>query len=275
MSTFSRPIVSADWLSANSNRVRIVDSRWSIPTGPMRAQYQEGHIPGAVFADVDRDLSRPAGSQGRHPLPTPEDFAATRSRLGMNLPVVVYDDRSGAVAARLWWMLDVLGAEAAVLEGGIAAWQGALVSGTETAPPADFDPVPWPEERLVDVNDVPNKIQQGTLLLDARSADRFAGRPNPIDARPGHIPGSKSRPWELNVNQQGYFYSTEELSASFLQHGLDGSMPWMASCGSGVTACHNLLAARLAGLADGQLYPGSWSEWSYDSGRPRETESEI
>lgn len=268
MTIFSSPIVSAQWLAEHSQQVRIVDARWSIPTGPMRGEYESGHIPGAVFADVDTDLSSPAGESGRHPLPTPEDFANVRGRLGIDRPVVAYDDRSGAVAGRLWWLLDSIGIPAAVLDGGIQSWNGPLAEGVEEVAPVKTHPIPWPEDRFIVVDEVLERIASGSKLVDARSADRFAGRPNPIDKRPGHIPGSYSRPWEENVDEQGKFLSAAELLEGLGKLGISDDAEFIGSCGSGVTGCHNLLAARIAGLGPGRLYTGSWSEWSQCPDRP-------
>lgn len=271
MPNLPNSIVSAQWLAANLQQVRIVDVRWSIPTGPKRKDYQQEHIPGAVFADLDRDLSGPAGQGGRHPLPTPEAFAAVRGRLGMNIPVVAYDDCGGAVASRLWWMLDSIGFQAAVLDGGIQAWTGMLARGNELPDPVSMDPVAWPQERFVNADAVLPGVSSGAILVDARSAERFAGLPNPIDSPPGHIPGSCSRPWEQNLDDSGRFLASEVLHEELSQIGLDEEADLIACCGSGVTGCHNLLAARLAGFGPGRLYAGSWSEWSLDPKRPIDT----
>lgn len=268
------PLVSADWLEANLARVRVVDVGWSIDNGPHLERYTSRHIPGAVFCDLDVDLSAPPGSNGRHPLLSAEDFASARSRLGMGrLPVVAYDDRGGATAARLWWLLDAIGHPVAVLDGGLANWHGV----TETGPTERFadpvDVVPWPPDRFILADDVLAAIERGTVVVDARSAERFAGEPNPIDKRPGHIPGSRSRPWTDNVDDGGRFRPSNQLRSDFEQLGLahDGSL--VASCGSGVTACHDLLAARVAGFDSGRLYVGSWSEWSQDPARPVATDT--
>lgn len=269
MTIFDRPLVTAQWLAENHRSVRIVDVRWSIATGPKRDSYLEQHIAGAVFADLDRDLSAPAGERGRHPLPTPAAFADARSRLGMDRPVVAYDDCSGAVAARLWWMLDAIGVEAAVLDGGIQSWEGSLTSGPENIESTVVDAAPWPTDRFVNVEDVLSNLAAGATLIDARTADRFAGRPNPIDKVPGHIPGSHSRPWQDNLEAER-FQSSDELKKGFTELGITADSDLIASCGSGVTGCHNLLAARLAGLPTGRLYTGSWSEWSQAPERPIE-----
>jgi thiosulfate/3-mercaptopyruvate sulfurtransferase len=270
------PVVSAGWLSANLDSIQVVDVRWSIDDGPRHAAFQLGHLPGAVFADLDADLSGPPGARGRHPLPTPEHFAEVRARLGLgSRPVVAYDDQCGAVAGRLWWMLEAVGHPAAVLDGGIGAWQGPL----ETGPggdPAEGRPaaVPWPETAFIDVDDVIDAIEQGAVLLDARSLGRYRGDPNPIDGRLGHIPGARSRPWTDNVGPDGRLLPIESLRAAYAGLGVDHRTNLIASCGSGVTGCHDLLVARLLGFPDGRLYTGSWSEWAADAGRPVVTGTE-
>ena len=166
-------------------------------------------------------------------------------------------------------MLDAIGAEAAVLDGGIPqAWKGELVEGSQSIESTKIDPVSWPEEKFISFPKILPAIGDKTVVLDARSADRFAGRPNPIDARPGHIPGSTSRPWESNIGEDSYFLSAENLRAQLAELGLQEDTPFISSCGSGVTACHNLLAAKIAGYSESGLYTGSWSEWSQDPERP-------
>ena len=268
MPLFDSPLVSAAWLAENHKSVRIVDVRWSIPTGPKHDSYLEKHIAGAVFADLDNDLSAPAGAGGRHPLPSPVAFAETRRRLGLDRPVVAYDDNRGAVAARLWWMLDAIGADVAILEGGITAWTGPVENDVPTIEPVAIDPIPWPSDRFVDAADISSLLAKGVPLIDARSAERFAGHPNPIDERPGHIPGSRSRPWQCNLDDDDRFLPSDQLERHFSELGITGEVDFVASCGSGVTGCHNLLAARLAGIKSGRLYTGSWSEWSQDTERP-------
>ena len=269
------PLVSVDWLADNLDRVQLVDVRWSMDGGPKRDDYEAGHLPGAVFADLDADLSDPPGERGRHPLPSPEHFAEVRRRLAMaDRPVVAYDDQSGAVAGRLWWMLDAIGQPAAVLDGGIQAWEGDLESGpapesagsgAATAP--DVEVVAWPADRFLEADDVLAAVAAGGVLLDARSHDRFVGTPNPIDPRPGHIPGARSRPWTDNVGSDGRFLPIEQLREALAARGVGPGSEVMASCGSGVTGCHDLLAARLIGVDGGRLYTGSWSEWALDPDR--------
>lgn len=263
------PLVSPEWLTDHLDQVRLVDVRWAMGDGPKRDEYLAGHLPGAVFADLDVDLSDPPGERGRHPLPTPERFAAARASLGMgSLPVVAYDDSSGSQAARLWWLLDAIGHPAAVLDGGMAAWTGPLEQGAVEVGADQVPAVPWPADRFIEVSAVETAIAGGAVLIDARSAERFAGEANPIDSRPGHIPGSHSRPWTDNIGDDGRFLPPERLGEELGLLGIDGGSEVVASCGSGVTGCHDLLAARLAGVGGGRLYTGSWSEWSQDPNRP-------
>ncbi|MGI9597923.1 MAG: sulfurtransferase [Acidimicrobiales bacterium] len=263
------PLVSSEWLAENLDRVRLVDLRWAMDSGPRRDDYLDGHIPGAVFADLDADLSDRPGERGRHPLPSPDHFAAVRASLGLaSSPVVVYDDQSGSQAARLWWMLDAVDHPVAVLDGGLQAWTGELEGGQVEVEPDSVAPVPWPEDRFIEVGAVEAAIAGGAIVVDARSAERFAGQPNPIDSRPGHIPGSFSRPWTDNIGADGRFLAPGRLRAELAEIGVEPGAAVIASCGSGVTGCHDLLAARLAGLDGGRLYTGSWSEWSLDPQRP-------
>lgn len=263
------PIVSPEWLAAHVDDANqaIVDLRWSVADGPARDAFDAGHIPGAVFADLDVDLSGTASeAAGRHPLPTPIRFAEAMGRLGIGdrTRVVVYDDAGGVVAARLWWMLDVLGREVAVLDGGIQAWTGRLSSAKPTSPDAEFTPRPWPEPVRVSPDQVA-ALADDAVLIDARSPDRYAGG-GPIDPRPGHIPGARSVPAGENL-EGGRWRSPRELRRVYEDVGADGD-DVIAYCGSGVTACADLLGRRLAGLPDGRLYPGSWSQWGADADRP-------
>lgn len=268
MQTFSfpQPLVSADWLMAHLGQVRVVDCRWSLDQGPKRTEYLSGHIPGAVFADLDVDLSDPPGARGRHPLPSPERFCSVRGRLGLLGPVVTYDDAGGAIAARLWWMLRAIGVPCAVLDGGLQAWKGPLEEGDATAastpsPPPGLSPSPWPASHFVPISEVTRSISERTPLLDARSGARFRGEPNPVDPVRGHIPGARSRPWQENLGADGRFLGESALASSFGD--VDAVL---ASCGSGVTGCHILLAAAVVGIP-GRLYVGSWSEWIWGGER--------
>lgn len=261
------PLVSGEWLAAHLAEVRVVDVRWYLDGRSGRAAYDAGHVPGAVWLDIDTDLSDPATpAHGRHPLPSPQRFATALGRAGIaaGQPVVCYDDAGGSVAARLWWLLHVLDEPVAVLDGGLAAWPGELSTEAPDRPPTARAPVPWPAERFVDAGE----LRRGATLIDARSADRFTGAAPGIDPRPGHIPGAVSRPWTGNLDERGRFLPVDELRRRFagLAHGRT-----IAYCGSGVTACHDLLALELAGVRDITLYPGSWSQWGADPSRPAET----
>jgi thiosulfate/3-mercaptopyruvate sulfurtransferase len=242
------------------------------------AQYRAGHIPGAVFVHLDRDLSAPkTGTNGRHPLPSPEAAAALFGRLGIAVgkQVVAYDQGGGMFAARLWWMLQWLGFEAAaVLDGGYAKWvaEGRAIDTDAVAPaPAEFT-----VERVtptVNATGVMASLaRQRLLLIDARAPERFRGETEPLDPVAGHIPGARNRPYTLNLNADGTFKHPAFLRAEFgaLLAGEPHDLV-VHQCGSGVTACHNLLAMEIAGISGTRLYPGSWSEWCADPARPVST----
>ena len=270
------PVVDAPWLAAalaSDTPPVVVDVRWYLtPPGAEprsgRAAYETGHIPGAVFVDLDADLAGPPGPRGRHPLPDPGPFASAMARVGIgdDDAVVAYDDAGGVVAARLWWMLRATGRDAAVLDGGIEAWPGPLVSGVETRPAAAFTARPWPDASVAGVEDVD---ADGVVVLDARAPERFRGEVEPVDPRPGHIPGARNAPSSTLLDPAtGRFLPADALRARFADLGVGAGADVVAYCGSGVTACHTLLALDVAGLGPGRLYPGSWSEWSSDPTRP-------
>ncbi len=270
------PLVNSSWLNEHllDPGLLIADVRWYLDGRPGEAVYDAGHLPGAVFVDLDRDCAAEAGlGPGRHPLPSPERFAVAMAALGIgdDTAVVAYDDAGGSIAARLWWMLTVTGHDCAVLDGGISAWTGELSIDLAPRPNhVSFSARPWPLTDVVDVVAVDfHRRIGGAVVLDARSAERFRGDANPIDKRPGHIPGAHSAPWNANIDPvTGRFRGRNELRARFAQLGVREDRPTVCYCGSGVTACHNLLAMRLAGLDDARLYPGSWSDWSADPDRP-------
>lgn len=263
------PIVSPGDLAAmlGDPSLRVVDVRWVLG-GPGRGReaYDAGHIPGAVFLDVDTDLVAQAGP-GRHPLPSPAAFRATLERAGIGSEhhVVAYDDVGGWVAARLWWMLDDLGHDrVSVLDGGFPAWvaEGHPIDRDEPAvSAADLDLADdW--TKTIDLAGVASGLG-GFVLLDARGGPRYRGETEPIDAVPGHIPTARHAPTEGNLGPDGRFLGAEELKARFAGLGVDGrGAPVVTSCGSGVSACANSLAMRLAGLPDPILYPGSYSDWT-------------
>jgi thiosulfate/3-mercaptopyruvate sulfurtransferase len=262
------PLVDAGWLADNLASVVVVDVRWSVAEGPGRAAYEEGHISGAVFADLDTDLAAPPSvAQGRHPLPDPADFAAAMGALGIGdaSQVVAYDDVGGIIAARLWWMLDAIGHDVAVLDGGVQAWAGELSAAAVDPAPAVFTPTPWPADRVVSADELEASIGSGLVILDARSADRYA-HGAPFDPRPGHVPGAVSAPATDNL-ADGRWRIAGDLRSHYAALGADGAEV-AAYCGSGVTACADLLGRRRAGLPDGRLFVGSWSQWGADRSRP-------
>jgi thiosulfate/3-mercaptopyruvate sulfurtransferase len=260
-------------LAANQASVRIVDVRWYLDGRSGHEAYLRGHIPGAVWVDLDRELSAPASARdGRHPLPSPEVFAAAMARLGIgdSTTVVAYDDAGGSVAARLWWMLHVLGHDVAVLDGGLDAWDGPLATDDVRPVPASFTPRPWPADRFADADQVDALRQQpGTSILDARTAARYRDGDPAIDPRPGHIPGARSTPWADNLDPDTKrFRTAEELLDHYAALGTTEAPTVVAYCGSGVTSCHVLLALTVAGAGDRlALYPGSWSQWGADETR--------
>ncbi|GAA4939760.1 sulfurtransferase [Streptomonospora halophila] len=269
-------VVSPEWAAAHAGEVLFADVRWYLDGRSGRNAYLEGHLPGAVFADVDTDLAAPATEAGgRHPLPDPGDFAASMAALGIGdgTPVVAYDDSGGSTAARLVWLLRVLGSPAAVLDGGIDAWPGPLERGEVEPVRRERTPMPWPADRFADTADV--RAEAGDprrLLLDARARERYTGAaPAPVDARPGHIPGARSAAWAGNLTEDGRFAPPERLRERFRALGADSAETVTAYCGSGVTACHDLLALEHAGYAGARLYPGSWSAWGADTALPAET----
>jgi len=274
-------LISTDELSAHlSEKWAIVDCRFDLQQEHWgSAQYREGHIPGAVYASLNDDMSTAtSGSNGRHPLPSPLEMAATFARLGIGsaTQVVVYDQDSGMFASRLWWMLRYCGHDAvAVLDGGWAKWvrEGRPTRGGEESPtPAAFVPQVRRDSRLTVDEVEPLVGNRNVLLVDARGAERFEGRSEPLDRVAGHIPGARNRYYKLNVAEDGTMLPPGELRSQFEQmlHNHPPSQTVMY-CGSGVSACHNLLAMEHAGLPGARLYPGSWSEWSADTARPIET----
>ena len=233
-----------------------------------------GHLPGAVYADLDHGLAgTKTGRNGRHPLPARADWAATLARLGVTpaRAVVVYDAQGGMYAARAWWMLLWAGHRSvSVLDGGIAAWKavgGALEAGA-AAPVAAPTAYPLGDSLVASVDaDALLKSLGRVTLLDARAGERYRGEVEPLDKRAGHIPGARSRFFKDNLDPQGRFRPAAELRDAFEAFGAAPAQV-VHQCGSGVTACHNLLAMEVAGLSGSALYPGSWSEWSADPARP-------
>lgn len=273
------PIIDPATLSSQLDRADLVvfDCRFDLAnTSWGEAEFGAAHIPGAQYLHLDRDLSAPiTPTSGRHPLPDPDEFARRLGALGVDAGcrVVAYDQGNGAHAARLWWLARWIGlTHVAVLDGGIAAWRAAGLPLTSAMH------VPRPRElaarvdhrMLVDTATVDVlRRQPGTLLIDARGADRFAGRNESIDPVAGHIPGARNHPFLGNLGADGRFLEPAALRRRWSV--MLGSLPpdaAIAMCGSGVTACHNLLALEHAGLTGARLYPGSWSEWIRDPARP-------
>jgi thiosulfate/3-mercaptopyruvate sulfurtransferase len=269
-------LVDADWLARNAGSVVLADVRWYLDGRPGRAAFEAGHIPAARFVDLDDDLSGPGpATAGRHPLPEPDDFAGAMGRLGIadDAVVVAYDDSGGSTAGRLVWMLRTLGHEAALLDGGLAAWDGRLETGPGADPaPATFTAAPWPAASLIDADGV--AATRG-VVLDARSTDRFRGETEPVDARAGHIPGARNAPWrDLLDPASGSFRTPEELRSRFTALGVHDGVDVTVYCGSGVSACADLLALEHAGYRNARLFPASWSGWSADPARPVSTGDE-
>jgi len=310
------PFVDIEWVREHRDEVVLADCRWYADERSGREAYLAGHIPGAVFVDLETALSRhqDAALGGRHPLAEPADFAAAMGALGIgdDDTVIAYDDAGGVIAARLVWMLRATGHEAALLDGGLAAWDGELDPGPPAAVDltpgrpgavdltsgyrakgrphggrraegrprggrraegrprggeltATFTARPWPAELLASIDETAAAAAGGGTVIDARPGERFAGAPDHLDPRPGHIPGSRSVPCRENVDADGRLLPAADLRARFA---VDDATEVISSCGSGVTACHNLLAMEQAGLGRGRLFPGSWSQWSRDPGRP-------
>lgn len=251
------PLITTDELSDRLREVALRDIRWAL-TDPNhgRATYEAGHIPGAVFVDLDTDLSAPPGP-GRHPLPSPDDFAASLGRLGIGPDdeVVVYDDAGNTISTRLWWMLRSIGHEKVrVLDGGYQAWVGEdrVVETGDVAP----EPVFYPVRPFTGV--AAHTDLAGRPHVDARAADRYRGDIEPVDPKAGHIPGAINLPVGGNLDPDKKLLSASALRDRFESLGDDV----VVSCGSGVNACHNALAMVVAGLPMPDVYVGSYSEWS-------------
>ncbi|KUF13104.1 sulfurtransferase [Streptomyces silvensis] len=262
---------------AGGNPPLLLDIRWQLSTAKAagepsfdgRAAYAAGHIPGAVFVDLDADLAGSAGAGGRHPLPDLTHFGSVMRAAGVSAerPVVVYDGGQGWAAARAWWLLRWTGHPSVrVLDGGLAAWAGDLESG-EAAPAAAGTFVPEPNSvDLLDADGAAALARSG-LLLDARAAERYRGDVEPIDRVGGHIPGAVSAPTTENVAADGRLRPADELATRFKSLGASSTSPVGVYCGSGVSGAHEVLALAVAGIP-AALYVGSWSEWSSDPQRP-------
>ena len=314
------PFVDIDWLREHRDGVVLADSRWYPDARSGRDAYEAGHIPGAVFIDLDTALSAHADPAlgGRHPLPDPEDFAAAMAAAGIgdDDTVVAYDDAGGVIAARLVWMLRVTGHEATLLDGGLAAWDGELEAGAPdavdlgSAPDAAVD-LTSGAATAVDLTSgnraegrphdgdrakgrppaggARSPLAHGPPSASRRSTRRRSspwpgapsstparpsaspGEPDDLDPRAGHIPGARSVPCRENLDPAGRLLPAAELRDRFA---VDDAAGVISYCGSGITACHNLLAMEQVGLGVGRLFPGSWSQWSRDPERPVQTVGE-
>ncbi len=275
-----RHLISADTLRdlVRGKKVLLLDCRFDLgdPDAGCRA-YEEAHIPGALYADLEKDLSGPVTSDsGRHPLPSPDTAARRFGELGIDagLDVVVYDQNSGAYAARAWWMLRWLGhASVRVLDGGLDRWMSCgypVRGGAESVPPGRLIARPN-NERILTTKELAAEFADiaSRNLFDARDAERFRGESEPIDTVAGHVPGARSLPLTEFLNDDQTWKSVPELKQLWADRiDLDNAVDWAVMCGSGVTACHLALSGLEAGLPEPRLYVGSWSEWIRDPGRP-------
>lgn len=273
-------LITSDDLASRLGQphLRIVDCRFDLMAPDAgREAYLEAHIPGAVYADLDRDLSGPVGpGSGRHPLPNVAAAAAMFSRLGIDADtdVVCYDTAGGAIASRAWWLLRWLGhRKVTVLDGGLPAWLARglpLECGEQEVSRHEFRGVE-DSALVLTTREVITGLDgtDGCLLVDARDAVRFRGEAEPIDARAGHIPGSRNLPFTACLGEDGAWLDGESLRQMLEPLlGDDESAPWSVMCGSGVTACHLVISGLLAGYSEPRVYVGSWSEWIRDPARP-------
>lgn len=265
------PVVDLAWLAEHPEAV-LADVRWYLDGRSGTDAYANGHIPRAVFVDLNQVLAAPPTPEGgRHPLPTPEAFADGLRQAGVDGDslVVAYDDAGGTVAARLVWMLRLLGVDAAILDGGLQAWPGDLDAGFEVVSAGTFEARPWIPTDLATIDDAATT----PIVLDGRAPERYRGETEPVDPRAGHIPGAVSAPVLENLADDLTFRSPDELRARFEALGVTDATQVVSYCGSGVNACHNLIAMEFAGLGRGRLYPGSWSQYSATE-RPAATGAE-
>lgn len=255
----------------------LLDVRYQVGHSDGKDRYLEGHLPGAVYVDLDADLASPASVVGgRHPLPDPEQFQESARRWGVcdDSVVVVYDDWSSLAAARAWWLFVHAGLQdVRILDGGLSAWResGRALETSVPSPVRGSVELEWGRLRELRVDDVEAFAATGDLI-DARAPERYSGVHEPIDQRAGHVPNAINVPTAGNVDADGRFLPADQLRARFAEHGVLGDRPIGAYCGSGVTASHEVFALSLAGLP-AALYAGSWSQWSGDPNRPVATGS--
>ncbi len=269
-----KPLISVEELAGRleDDDLRVVDTRWYLADpAEGRAEYRRHHIPGAIFLDLDGDLCAPQGP-GRHPLPDAGVFSELLGSVGIGNRhrVVVYDDSAGSVAARLWWMLRHLGHDRVqVLDGGYTAWWRAGLPITAAVPsrPAETFVAHERTDDMVTGRELSARLGS-VVLLDARAYERYAGHEDPIDPVAGHIPSAVSAPYAENAGPDGRFLTARKLRRRLSALGVGDKQPVVTYCGSGVTACSNVLAAVVAGLPAPLLYPGSWSDWCTTPGLP-------
>lgn len=265
------PLITVTELAERLDEVTVLDVRYRTGGTPGREEHAAGHVPGAAYVDLDSELAAAPGPRGRHPLPDTEVFVGAMQRAGVSAdrPVVVYDDWSGQAAARCWWLLRHHGhPDVRVLDGGWAAWTGAggpTETGEVAGEPGTFDGRPGAMP-VVDAEGVPDV----DVLVDARAAERYRGETEPIDPVAGHVPGAVNVPTSTNLQADGSFRPADQLAALYAAVGATPGADVAAYCGSGVTACHDVLALEVAGV-QAALYPGSWSEWVADPARPVES----
>ncbi|SCZ62202.1 thiosulfate/3-mercaptopyruvate sulfurtransferase [Arthrobacter sp. UNCCL28] len=263
-----KPFVDWSWCAANPGTFVLADSRWYLDGSSGKDAYESGHLPGAVFIDLDQWLSGPASpGAGRNPLPDPEVFAQGMRDVGISDAdtVVVYDDAGGVIAARLVWMLRSTGHKAAILNGGMAAYPGGLSTESSSRPKGNFSSRAWPVHLLADISEASSTAY---LRLDARNTDRFEGRQDPVDPRPGHIPGAVNVPCRGNLDRSGQLLPELQIRANFERAGVESAQNIISYCGSGVTACHNLMVMEQLGMGQGKLFVGGWSQYSRAQERP-------
>jgi thiosulfate/3-mercaptopyruvate sulfurtransferase len=255
------PLVDATWLREHlsDRNLRLIDFRWYLQGRDGREEYLRGHIPGAVFVDLEAVTGREGG--GRHPLPSAEQFEREMRRVGVDTDtrVVAYDDSGGSTAARLWFMLGLFGhAKQAVLDGGLLAWGEPLASDVPRVAPGHLEARKPDRSRVLDFDAV--RGLHGAPIIDARAGERYRGETEPIDPKAGHIPGALSAPFTENLGSDRRFKSPDELRKRYKALGAEGGAVFY--CGSGVNATHHILAMEIARLPNARLYAGSWSDWS-------------
>lgn len=270
------PFVSAAWLADQHDNIQILDVRHALDGSLTKQDYLAGHIPGAVYANLPRLTGGESSlKNGRSPLPEPAMFAANLGALGIadDTTVVVYDQGGSGAATRLVYMLRSLGDNAAVLDGGLAGWDGPLDTDDVTPNPTSRTTKPWPKDRFIDADELTHLMDTShTVLFDARPEERYAGVNEPVDSRPGHIPSAINMPVTAHLNGN-VTKDVETLTAEYAAHGTFDADNVVSYCGSGVAACYNLLVLEQMGVK-GRLYTGSWSQWSADPNRPGVTGDE-